>query len=304
MPTQNAPDGSVLNISRADIYRLAEPLDASLSLTEEEFASRSTLIGSVPIQASDFQLKQKSYTDVLQLAGQPVRLRYAVRFVNSAGQRAAFSNFLLLEPTARVARAPEGVSLDLSQEAVAVNWEAPQSNIDGSTPANIVGYNVYRTDSKGDTIRLNDPGPIEKPEFRDEFFSFGEPYTYFVRTVSLGSNAQQVESLDSAKRSIEPSDTFAPSPPDALTIAASPDIISIFFAANVEKDVAGYRVYRSIDPSRPLDEWDLLTPELLEVTTFQDKNVTQGVTYYYYVRAIDTKGNVSSPSEVVSESAF
>ncbi|HUF05065.1 MAG TPA: hypothetical protein VMM38_12935 [Aridibacter sp.] len=304
MPSRNAPDGSLLNISRADIYRLAEPLDASLTLTEQEFASRSTLIGSVPIEDSDFALKQKSYTDVLQFAGQPVRLRYAIRFVNYEGQRAAFSNFLLLEPTARVARVPTDVSLELSQEAVTVRWQAPQSNVDGTTPVNIIGYNIYRTNAEGETRRLNESAPIGDSVFRDEFFSFSERYTYFVRTVSLGSNAEQVESLDSEKRSIEPVDTFAPSPPDALTIAASPNTISIFFAANVEKDIAGYRVFRSTDPDRNPDEWEILTPELLDVTTFQDRNVTQGVTYYYFVRAVDTKGNVSGPSEVVSESAF
>lgn len=304
MPTSNAPDGSLLNIRRADIYRLAEPIDASLTLTEEEFASRSTLIGSLPIQDSDFALKQKSYTDTLQLAGQPVRLRYSVRFVNNAGQRAAFSNFLLLEPTARVAKVPTDVSLDLSQEAVTVRWQAPGANVDGTSPANIIGYNIYRTNAAGETSRLNESRPVDETVFRDEFFSFGERYTYFVRTVSLGSNAEQVESLDSEKESIEPVDTFAPSPPDALTIAASPNTISLFFAANVEQDVAGYRVFRSTDPDRDLSRWELLTPEILDVTTFQDRNVTQGVTYYYLVRAVDTKGNVSGPSEIVSESAF
>src|SRR5688572_22474154 len=36
MPARNAPDGSLLNISRADIYRLAEPLTSPQALSEEE----------------------------------------------------------------------------------------------------------------------------------------------------------------------------------------------------------------------------------------------------------------------------
>lgn len=304
MPARNAPDGSVLNIARADVYRLAEPLSASLTLTEEEFASRSTLIGSVPIQDSDFALKTKSYTDTLQLAGQPVRLRYAVRFVNASGQRAAFSNFLLIEPTAAVAEIPAEVELQLSQSAVTVAWKPPSRNIDGTSPANILGYNIYRTNSKGETRRLNEDDPVNDTEFRDEFFSFGEKYTYFVRTVSLGTNAGRVESLDSGKKELTPVDTFAPEPPDAVTIAASPNTISIFFAANVEKDIAGYRVYRSTDRVKPLDEWDLMTPDLLDVTTYQDIGVTSGVTYFYYLRAVDKDGNVSGPSEIVSDSIF
>src|SRR3954471_4000025 len=49
MPARNAPDGSVLNIDRVDIYRLAEEINSPSSITEEEFASRSTLISSVPV---------------------------------------------------------------------------------------------------------------------------------------------------------------------------------------------------------------------------------------------------------------
>jgi fibronectin type 3 domain-containing protein len=303
MPPRNAPDGSTLNISRADIYRLAEPLAASLTLSEDEFASRSTLIGSVPIADSDFALKQKTYTDVLRFAGQPVRLRYAVRFVNASGQRAAFSNFLIIEPTAGVAERPRGPELTVSQEAVTIEWQAPEENVDGSTPANISGYNVYRIDAKGATKRLNDD-PIPDTEFQDEFFTFGEKYEYFVRTVSLGGNAEQLESLDSTQKSVTPVDTFAPDAPTSLTVAAAPNNISIFFAANIEKDIAGYSVYRSTDPLLAKDKWDLLTAKPIDVTTFQDKTVRSGTTYYYYVKAIDKDGNISGTSEVVSDTAL
>jgi hypothetical protein len=57
MPARNAGKGSVLNINRADIYRLAEPLTAPTAITEEEFASRSTLVATVPIGDEDFGAK-------------------------------------------------------------------------------------------------------------------------------------------------------------------------------------------------------------------------------------------------------
>ena len=47
-PRRNASDESVQSIRRIDIYRLAEPVNAPLPLTEEEFGARATLIGSVP----------------------------------------------------------------------------------------------------------------------------------------------------------------------------------------------------------------------------------------------------------------
>ncbi len=303
MPARNAPDGSTLNISRADVYRLAEPLSASLTLSEDEFASRATLISSVPIADTDFALKQKSYTDVLQFAGQPVRLRYSVRFVNSQGQKAAFSNFLIIEPTAGVAVSPGDPSVTVSQEAITIGWEAPEKNVDGSTPANILGYNVYRIDPKGELKRLND-SPLKATTFRDEFFTFGQKYSYFVRTVSIGGNAEELESLDSSKRSVTPVDIFPPEAPSSLTIAAAPNTISIFFAANVEKDVVGYKVFRSEDPNLDLSKWQLLTDKPIDVTSFIDKAVRSGTTYHYYVTAIDGDGNVSPPSDVVSDTAL
>src|SRR5205085_229066 len=52
MPVRNASDKSVLNIDSVDIYRMTETGNASLILTEEEFASNSTLIASIPITES------------------------------------------------------------------------------------------------------------------------------------------------------------------------------------------------------------------------------------------------------------
>src|SRR6476620_294028 len=66
MPVRNASDGNTLNIDKIEIYRLAEALTSSLSLTEEEFASQSTLIGSVPVSPDDFARKQLFYRDKLE----------------------------------------------------------------------------------------------------------------------------------------------------------------------------------------------------------------------------------------------
>src|SRR5688572_11679113 len=110
MPARNAPKGNTLNISRADIYRLAEPANSPLRLSEEEFANRSTLIAALTITDADFGLKTITHRDTLQFAGQAARLRYAIRFVNNSGQKAGFSNALLIEPTSKVASAPTSLS--------------------------------------------------------------------------------------------------------------------------------------------------------------------------------------------------
>jgi hypothetical protein len=304
-PLRNAPSGSVQSIRRIDVYRLAEKPRAPLGLTEEEFATRSTLIGSVTYD----EIKGApggvlTYADTLELAGEPARLRYAVRYVNASGQRAAFSNFLLLEPAARIAQPPTMIATgkEVGEDAVTISWQSPAANIDGSTPVNLLGYNVYRVaESESEVTQPINDSPVAGTQYRDPTFKFGESYRYVVRAVSLGTEGAQVESLNSNAISVSPRDTFAPSAPTSITVAAAPGRLSIFFPANPEGDIAGYNIYRSTDPELPKDKWNKLNATLLTRTTFQDEKVESGKRYYYYLTAVDQAGNMSAQSEVVSE---
>lgn len=303
MPEKNDPKSSVLNISRIDVYRLAGPADAAAALTEEDFANRSTIITAIPVTDADFGKKVLSYRDPLQFANQAARLHYALRLVNASGQKAAFSNTLLIEPSTKVASAPSALTVEPSQDAIRLKWQAPTANVDGSTPASIQGYNVYRSNSMKEPATLLNKTPVTAAGYDDEFFNFGKEYFYFVRAVSIGLQSEPVESTESNIVTIKPVDTFVPIAPTALTIAASPGTISVFFAINPEKDVVGYKVYRSTDETLPKERWTLLTPELLKANTFQDATVDAGKTYYYYVTATDAAGNVSPPSEVTHDTA-
>lgn len=301
LPIQNTSSSSVINISQVDVYRLVEKLDSPQNITEEEFSANATLIGSLPLKSADFAAGRMSYTDVLEFAGQSARLRYAVRFVNASGQKAAFSNFLTIEPTARVAKQPFLKSTDLTQDRIVLKWDSPTENVDGSKPANILGYNIYRIEGEKSDYKILNSSPLNKTEYVDNFFEFEKQYKYFVRAVSVGSNGQPIESSDSNRLEIIPKDTFPPAPPESLTIAATPTSISIFFATNTEKDIAGYRVFRSTDQNLPKNDWQSLTAEILQTNTLQDTQVESGKTYYYYVTAVDKFGNISQPSDVVSE---
>ena len=301
MPGRNASPGSVLHIASIDIFRVAEPLSSPLTMSEDEFASRSVLIASMPITDADFGFTTISYRDTLEFAGQPVRLRYGVRYVNASGQRAAFSNFFMLEPAARVAEAPSSLSATVSQNAITLNWNAPSQNVDGTTAPNIIGYNVYRSASSREAGKILNKSPLTGTSFADETFEFTKEYFYFIRAVSAGTGGEPIESLESPIVNVKPVDTFSPSAPASITIAATPTTISLFFPPNPETDVVGYRIFRSVEPNKPKAEWELLTKDLQTANTFIDNRVESGKTYYYYVTAADKFGNVSQPSEVVNE---
>jgi hypothetical protein len=300
MPARNAASRSVQNIARADVYRLVEPADSFTVLTEAEFADRSTIVSTVDFVAGDFAAKTFTIADEVGFSDRPLLIRYAVRLVNGMGQKAGFSNFLSIEPSADVAKAPGALSAEASQAAVLLTWSQPLENLDGGSPDNLKGYNVYRKDGEAAFKRINTE-VVESTVFEDETFEFGKSYTYFLRAVSATASGATVESSDTAKVEISPIDIFPPEPPEAVTIAASLTEISVFFASNLENDIAGYIVYRSTDRDIPLEDWDRLNQELLTTNTFRDEQVEGGKTYYYYVVAVDERGNRSKASELVGD---
>jgi predicted phage tail protein len=305
-PQRNAPDSSVQSIRRIDVYRLAEKPGAPLGLTEEEFAARATLVGSLTYEQIKTAGDTLTYHDALELAGQPTRLRYALRYVNASGQRAAFSNFLVIEPAARIAQPPTVESpAKIAEDAITLTWTPPTANIDGSTPVNLLGYNVYRRDdsqSEPNQTPINST-LVSGTTYADRNFKFGTDYRYLVRSVSLGTGGAQVESLNSNAVAAQARDVFAPAPPERPSIAPDPSFgrLAIFFAANKETDIAGYNIYRSTDPNLPKQNWTKLNQDLLTRTNFRDERVESGKTYYYYIVAVDNAGNISPPSEVASE---
>jgi len=127
----------------------------------------------------------------------------------------------------------------------------------------------------------------------------GEQHGVFL-TIA-GTGGAQVESLNSNAVSLAPKDIFAPSAPTSITVAAAPGRLSLFWPANPERDVAGYNIYRSTDPKLPKPDWLKLNRTLYERTTYQDEAVETGTRYYYYLTAVDTAGNESQPSDVVTE---
>lgn len=298
-----APPASQRTVKQVNIYRLNELSSSPLFLSEDDFASRSTLIASID-KAANNNAKDLFYTDALSTFTPSTRLRYSVRFIFEDDRQSAFSSFAIIEPTLQVPLAPIALNAEVKQEAVALSWQKPSANLDASTPANIVGYNIYRTSSKQNesAVKLN-PAPQSDMDFADKSFQFGEEYKYFVRAVTVSANGVPIESLDSNVVAVAPRDTFAPAAPQGVTIAAAPGRLSLFFAANSEQDVAGYNIYRSTDEKTPPAQWQKLNQTPLAATTYQDVTVEAGQKYFYYITAVDNAGNTSAPSETVSETA-
>ncbi|MGI8848805.1 MAG: fibronectin type III domain-containing protein [Pyrinomonadaceae bacterium] len=143
-----------------------------------------------------------------------------------------------------------------------------------------VGFHVYRSVNENLPFvlweRLTD-APVQDGNFNDQSSELGQRYYYKLTQVDADGN----ESLP-----VTPKSTFT-------------DHAGNQFEQNPLVDFAGYNIYRSIDKDVPLGEWERRNKELLPTTEFKDEGVEAGEICFYYVRAVDSKGIESAPSEVV-----
>jgi hypothetical protein len=295
------------NLRRIDVYRLIEPLNNPDPLSEDEFAERAALIGSV----DEPQIRATATSEELIYRDGPIsqwsrRYRYAIRYVSTRGQSAALSNIVPIIPSPRVADAPAQVQVrDQSQGVVSLAWNAPAANIDGSSPPVVIGYNVYRrprTQIKFG-LPINGATPILSPGFLDRQFDYETEYVYAVRAISRSASGDVIESDDSEPVVHTPRDAFPPAAPENVTAGSANAVISLFWTGNSESDLAGYNIYRAERADAPESEWVKLNPLLHTLTTFRDESPVRGKTYFYKLTAVDRAGNVSPPSAIVEQEA-
>lgn len=289
-------------VLRAEILRRDENPNTPPRLPEETFLAEARIVGTLTIKdISAVESNVLSFNDNLVETAltSDVRYRYAIRYSNFSGVPLPLSNYAFLEPISQVARPPENLATELSQDAIKLSWNAPTNNLDNTSPARVVGYNIYRrTKDNNFPDQPINTNPIIETSFEDRQFKFGGNYSYIIRSISPGKDST-IESPDSAEISVKAKDTFAPSSPANVTGAAAASVVSLFWPANTEKDLRGYLIYRADRQDMPQSEWTKLTPSPITTTTFRDERAKVGQIYYYFIIAIDTAGNESKPSSAV-----
>lgn len=305
----NQSETAKLYIARADVYRLVEQRDQQPILDPFDFEELSQLVGSLDRAQIEVQAKaggRIEFTDGLNVGAASglarVRLRYAIRYVNGRNQAAPFSNSVAVEPVATVAGPPADLRVSApEQDVVELSWSAPADNVDGTRPAAVIGYNIYRRKADGTTAGspINDD-PVAETTFRDARFDYTVAYVYFVRALSQGATGL-IESASCEPAEFTPIDTFKPAAPDPVSIASANAVVSLFWPSNRETDIAGYNVYRAESADAREDAWVRLNPRPLAPTTFRDERVVLDRTYYYRVSAVDRFGNESAFSKTVAE---
>jgi fibronectin type 3 domain-containing protein len=227
------------------------------------------------------------------------RYQYGVAAVDEAGNLSdtAFVDLKVPNltapdaPTRLGARSPDGIDVDL-------RWTAPPD-------LDVTAYRLYRhpgdttaADGMPDTALVELAAPTTF--YEDTSATVGRAYTYRVAAVdSLGkegpASAPTVFTLrdDAPPRPVRNVRAFAP---DTAATGAPAEAdtggVRVVWGRVTADDLAGYRIYRASIPTGTYEAVRRVGPE---TTAWTDPSGQVGT--WYQVRAIDTSGNESRPSE-------
>ena len=216
-------------------------------------------------------------------------LRYAVRIRDYRGRSSPLvvtDDLLPLPPVG----APTGLGAEPTADGVRLVWQPPE----GEGPYR---YNVYRSipEMLSSEVPLNST-PVSATEFLDSNATIGERYIYTVR-VALANGQPFREGGTSELFDVVAEDRFPPAAPGGLVAVQEGEAVRLFWDPNPERDVAGYRIFRSVDGG----SWGPTGPGLVVQPLYLDEEVSTGQKILYRVIALDrtVPPNESEPSPQV-----
>lgn len=202
------------------------------------------------------------------------------------------------------------LKIDQENKVIKLRWSKPLQDEAGNPITTITGYNIYRkiepeeageaeTGTTGESTAAGTGvfGKINQKNVLVEYYEdmdtgINGNYSYYVSAVI----SNQIETAPSPLVSIRITDIFPPEVPANLVCFKAQDHLFLTWRPVMDTDLSHYRVYRRL----PDGEFRLIADDIA-ATSYKDKELKEGKTYYYVVTAVDKKGNESQYSNEVKE---
>ncbi|HZR29265.1 MAG TPA: hypothetical protein VFA71_10805 [Terriglobales bacterium] len=323
--TEGQPTPGALGVTKVCRSILAAPPDSSRpfnSVTacgESVGELRPRAAAAKPAGASNDKVTLQfidTLSEKIQRASPLQFAIYRVEVQDEHGRSTGFSNpaAVTLAPTV----SPEGLHFQLDVRGVYLIWTQSSEN---QAPSLQFDYRVYRREkgsAKAVAVSYLRAVMHQRGENRwsavDRDIEWEKSYSYWlvpVTTVYSGTHQllAEVEGDDSQPVEVVAHDVFPPAPPEGLLAVASeiPNerFVDLIWAPNIEKDVAGYNVYRR-EEAGPETDAKNGTPERINsapitMLSFHDTGVDAGHKYFYSISAVDLRGNESAKSQESAE---
>jgi hypothetical protein len=302
LPELNTNGTRALTISYAEVFKAMVDRQDGGPLPEAAFLDRAERMISIPagqfgnyLSGGRLEIPDPSFSDPRTFYSRG--FRFAVRFVNKHNQTAGLSNQAFAAPVA-LPLPPEGLSSAVLSDRILLTWKTPERNDDGSAPARIAGYQIFRTQDPASfpTTPLNG-ALLSKPEYEDRDFEFDQ--TYYYRIVVVGNLQNPLaESLPTPTLAVAPKDTFPPGMPRNLFCGVQNNIVTLLWEPPGDGDVAGFRIFRKAEGE---ETSVLLQEDLLDGFSFRDEKAVSGRKYEYGVVAVDTHRNAGAAAVIQVE---
>jgi hypothetical protein len=162
-------------------------------------------------------------------------------------------------------------------------------------------YHIYR---RIDTLQLIKIASTQRDYFVDDSLSYEETYFYSITAIDYSGK----ESQPTYEVSATPINRYNPARPGFPQINArnweGRKSIFISWEKGVDTDIAGYLVYRSVDPTFTTDSISYV--DISPVTYYNDtsNSLNLNTSYYYRIKAVDRGNLISEQSDLVSDEIF
>jgi predicted phage tail protein len=219
-----------------------------------------------------------SYTNTGLTNGQSYY--YKVSAVNAVGDGPQ-SNEASATPVT-VPSAPQSFSATAGNAQVTLTWSAPASN--GGT--SITGYKVYRGVASGGETLLTTLGNVLS--YTNTGLTNGQSYYYKVSAVNSAGEGSQSNEASATPVTV-------PSGPQSLSATAGNAQVVLTWSAPASDGgalITAYMVYSGTSPGG-----ETLLTTLGNVLTYTNTGLTNGLTYYYKVTAVNSVGEGSFSNE-------
>ncbi len=249
---------------------------------------RSTSAGGTYVKITSAPVTSASYLDLTAPTSQTSY--YKVTAVNNFSGESAQSAgaSALRSPDTTPPAAPTGLAAASAAGGIQLGWI-------GNTEPDLAGYRIYRSNTAAGTfLPLNGGSLATANSFLDTSNQVGDHWYYEISAVDLSGNESGLTAPVDATRA----DMTPPAAPANLAVTSQTTGVRLDWSANVEPDLAGYRVYRGSSQAGPFTLVSGST--LLTAVTYTDTAVSPGVVWYYQITAVDTRGNESAASATMS----
>ena len=216
-----------------------------------------------------------------------VFLRYGVAATRDKKRVSPLSPLVSIVPRVPPLQ-PLALAATVEEGRVCLEWLEPAGMVDGTVPATVAGYAVYRRDAAEEAYdeRI---GVVARSPFVDESAAAGRKFVYTVRGAPtadlppvLGPAADEVL--------VDTRDVFPPDAPDGLLVLSEDGGNRLIWNPSTARDLAGYRVSARDGEGA----WRRLTDGLTD-PAYVDAGAPRG--RRYGVTAVDASGNESRREE-------